>query len=81
MHLDPEVAWEPGGSLGMYRPRCDLACTGVQSFSLESYMAFEVMLAPGGLDPEIVVWNPDVMTPMRPRLQRGSNSFRNPEAV
>ncbi|KAF3500548.1 hypothetical protein F2Q69_00042906 [Brassica cretica] len=59
MHLDPEVAWEPG----------------------ESYMAFEVMLAPGGLDPEIVVWNPDVMTPMRPRLQRGSNSFRNPEAT
>ncbi|KAF2566723.1 hypothetical protein F2Q68_00025233 [Brassica cretica] len=32
----------------------------------------DVMLEPGGLDPEIVVWNPDVMTPMRPRLQRGT---------
>ncbi|KAF3600310.1 hypothetical protein F2Q69_00035701 [Brassica cretica] len=33
--------------------------TGVLSFLLESYQAFEAMSEPGGFDPEIVVWNPE----------------------
>ncbi|KAF3567846.1 hypothetical protein DY000_02015628 [Brassica cretica] len=52
---DPEVfSLGPGTETGAWRQ-------WVLSFLLESYWALEAMLEPGGLDPEIIVWNPEIL--------------------
>ncbi|KAF2616811.1 hypothetical protein F2Q68_00039243 [Brassica cretica] len=52
--LEPKLG--PRGDVGIQR---FFSCIGVLSFLLESYYAFEAVLEPEGLDPEIVVWNPE----------------------
>ncbi|KAF2617443.1 hypothetical protein F2Q68_00039216 [Brassica cretica] len=56
----------------------EVSSLGVLSFLLESYYAFEAVLEPGSLDPEIVVWNPE--EPIGSSLDHEIFDW-NPEAI
>ncbi|KAF3545242.1 hypothetical protein DY000_02007696 [Brassica cretica] len=60
---DPKVMEEPGGSpwilRSYWRPGGPYSRSWDRDRSPEA--AFEAVLEPGGLDPEIAVWNPEVL--------------------